>query len=192
VPVLASSSLNLKGRLHADVSLRGRATSWDALADALQGQGAISLEPIDLGGAPLIAELTRLGELSSEDRVGSIRSDFVLKDRRITTEHFDLKIGRVPVAITGWTDFDGRVDYQIRFENLRDRLPEKARRLLVDLKVDIEDWTTLNLRGTVDDMALQVAGMSLDRNLLRDSGLRREDREKLKAIGRQLREKLLR
>jgi AsmA protein len=192
IPVLASSSLNLRGRLHADVYLRGRVPTWDYLSDTLEGHGAIALDPIDLAGSPLVAELARLGELSHEDRVGSIRSDFVVKDRRVTTDHCTLKVGRVPLALTGWTDFGGRLEYQIKMKNLRERLPEKARRFLGGLDLDIQELTTLNLHGTLDSMVVQVAGMSLDRNLLRDAGLRREDQEKLRAIGRQLRDKLLR
>jgi hypothetical protein len=192
IPVLSSAPLNLKGRLYADVNVTGRAATWDALPNSLDGMGTIALDPIDLSGAPLIAELSRMGDVSGEGRVGSIRTDFVIKDRRIDTDHFALKIGRIPLNLRGWTDFDGRVDYLVTIEDLKGRLSARARRFLGDLTLDVKDWATLHLRGTVDEMVVEVAGISLDRKLLEESGLRREDQERIKAIGRQLRERLLR
>ena len=129
----------------------------------------IAINPIDLDGAPLIAELSKIAELSRQGRIASIRSDFVIKDRRITTDHFTLNVGRVPMTLAGWTGFDGHLDYRINLKGLTDRLPDKARRLLGDLNVDLGSLTTLTLRGTVNQMVVQVNGVSLDRGLLNAS-----------------------
>ena len=135
---------------------------------SLAGHGVIAINPVDLDGAPLIAELSKIAELSRQGRVASIRSDFVIKDRRITTDHFTLNIGRVPMTLAGWTGFDGHIDYRINLKALTDRLPDKARRLLGELNVDLGSLTTLTLRGTVNQMVVQVNGVSLDRGLLRE------------------------
>lgn len=94
--------------------------------------------------------------------------------------------------MNGWTDFDGRIDYQIKAVRLEARLSDRARRFLNEIDVDINQLTTLTLRGTVDRMVVGVNGINLDRNALRENGLRPEDREKLKLLGRHLRDKLLR
>ena len=192
VPVLAGASLNLKGHLETDVYLQGRGATGDALSQSLAGHGMIAINPIDLDGAPLIAELSKVAELSRNGRVASIRSDFVIQDRRITTDHFTLNVGRVPMTLAGWTSFDGHLDYRINLKGLTDRLPDKARRLLGDLNVELGSLTTLTLRGTVNQMVVQVNGVSINRGLLKDAGLKREDREKLRAVGRKFLDQLTR
>ncbi len=192
VPVLAGTSLNLKGHLNTDLYVQGRGSTGDALSQSLAGHGMIAINPIDLDGAPLIAELSKIAELSRQGRAASIRSDFVIQDRRITTDHFTLNVGRVPMTLAGWTSFDGHVDYRINLKGLTDRLPEKARRLLGDLNVELDSLTTLTLRGTVNQMVVQVNGVSLDRGLLKEVRLKREDREKLRAVGRKFLDQLAR
>ena len=132
VPVLAGAPLNLKGHLDADIYVQGRGATCDALGASLVGHGVITINPVDLDGAPLVAELSKIAELSRQGRVASIRSDFVIQDRRITTDQFTLNIGRVPMTLAGWTGFDGHLDYRINLKGLTDRLPDKAARLLGD------------------------------------------------------------
>ena len=145
VPVLAGTSLNLKGHLDADVYLQGRGATGDAVSRSLAGHGMIAINPIDLDGAPLMAELSKIADISQQGRVASIRSDFVIKDQRVTTDHFTLNVGRVPITLAGWTSFDGQLDYRINLKGLTDRLPDRARRLLGDLKVDVGSVASLDL-----------------------------------------------
>jgi AsmA protein len=186
VPVLAGAPLNLTGRMDADFYIQGHGRIWPEISRTLTGQGNIGIKPVELDGAPLIAELSKIADLSRQGRVASLRSDFAIKDRRITTDHFTLNIGRVPMTLTGSTDFDGRMDYRINLSALADRIPDRARRLLGELNVELGSLTTLTLRGTVNQMVVQVNGVSLDRRLVRDVGLKREEREKLRTLGRQI------
>jgi AsmA protein len=192
VPVLAGSTPALKGRLHADLYVQGHGPSWETLSQSLVGQGVISLNPIDLDGASLITELSRFADLSNARRRATIHTDFLLKDRRITTDHFTLNIARLPITMSGWTDLDGRIDYQMKLEGLSGRLPDRARRVLGDLNVDLGSLTSLTLRGTLNQMVLQVNGVPLDGSLFHESGLHRDDRERLRTLGRQLRDRILR
>jgi len=186
VPVLAGASLNLKGHLNSEIYLKGQGSTWDAVSRSLSGQGAITINPVDLDGAPLVVELSKIAELSRQGRMASIRSDFTIGNRRITTDHFVLNIGRVPMALSGWTDFDGRIDYRVNLSQLNDRLPDQARRILGDLNVDLQSLRVLTLQGTVNKMVVGVNGIPLDRDLLRDAGIKKEDREKLRALSRKL------
>ncbi len=192
IPPINGASLKWKGRLDCDVRAQGRGADWDAVSRSLEGRGTVALDSIDLDGAPLVNELTKLGKLSRQRRIATIHSDFILKDHRIITEASTINIGSVPLAMNGWTDFDGRIDYQIKAVRLEARLSDRARRFLNEIDVDINQLTTLTLRGTVDRMVVGVNGINLDRNALRENGLRPEDREKLKLLGRHLRDKLLR
>jgi AsmA-like C-terminal region len=192
VPVLAGASLNLKGHLDADVSFQGRGGTGDALSRSLAGHGMIAINPIDLDGAPLIAELSKIAEISQQGRIASIHSDFVIQDRRVTTDHFTLNVGRVPITFAGWTSFDGQLDYRINLKSLTDRLPDRARRLIGELNVDVGSVASLTLRGTVNQMVVQVNGVSLDRVPIKATGLKREDREKLRVLGRQFLDQIAR
>jgi hypothetical protein len=194
VPVLDGAPLNLTGQLDAQIRIEGAGETWDELVQSLAGQGVITLDPIDVAGSPLVAELSKVAELSRQGHAASIRSDFVISGRRVATNQCTLNIGKVPITLAGSTDFDGNIDYRVNLTGLSDRLPAKARRVLGDLKVDLSGLTDLTLQGTVNKMTLRVHGLSLDRDLLREQGisLKKEDREKLRVLGRQLLDKISR
>ncbi len=162
VPVLAGAPSAFKGRLNTDFYIQGQGASWGSLCRSLAGHGVIALNPITLDGAPLVAELSKFADLSSSRRVGSIRTDFVFRDRRITTDHFTMNIARLPITMSGWTDLDGQLDYHMKIQGLNDRLPDQARRLLGDLKVDVGSMTSLTLRGTLNQMVVQLNGVPID------------------------------
>ncbi len=191
VPVLAGASSAVKGRLATDVYFAGRGPTWPLLFRGLAGHGEVALNPVELAGTPLVAEISRFADLKGARRLGSLHTDFVYKDRRISTDHFNMMLARVPITMSGWTDLDGRIDYEMKVEGLRERLPDNARRILGDLKVDLGSLTVLNLRGTIDRVAMQVNGLSIDRGLIRDR-LKPDDREKIRQMSRKLTESLLR
>jgi hypothetical protein len=192
VPILAGSSLNLKGRMHADFHLSASGSTRESLSRSLVGEGDVSINPIDLDGAPVVDELRKVVELSARGRVASIHTDFLVKDHRITTDHFTLNLGRVALTMSGWTDLDGRIEYRINLDALTQRIPDKARRILGEMNVDLEGLGGLTLSGTVDQMVVKWNGMPSERNALRENGLRREDRDKLKILGRQFLDKIVR
>ena len=192
VPVLAGAPSSVKGKLSADMYVQGQGASWDALCRYLAGHGILAINPIELNGTPIVAELSKVIDLSGPRRVGSIRTDFVFKDRRVTTDHFTMNIGRLPIAMSGWTDLDGRLDYRMKIQGLKDRLPDQARRILGDLKVDVGSLASMTLRGTLNQMVVQLNGVPIDGRVFRDVRINKEDREQLKILGRQLRDKLLR
>ena len=126
VPVLAGAPLNLKGRLDSDLYLQGEGSTWEAVRRSLAGHGVIALNPVDLAGAPLVSELSKIAELTRQGRVASIRSDFVVQDQRIATDHFTLDIGRVPMTLSGWTDFDGHHRLPDQSERARRASPRQS------------------------------------------------------------------
>ncbi|MGD0045016.1 MAG: AsmA-like C-terminal region-containing protein, partial [Isosphaeraceae bacterium] len=97
VPVLAGAAGEIQGRMAMDVYLRGRGESRDVLCKSLVGNGSLVLDPIELNGTPLMTEFAKLAELSATDNLASIRSDFVVQDGRIRTDHLNLAAGRIPV-----------------------------------------------------------------------------------------------
>jgi len=190
-PVLSGARLHLKGRLHADLYLAARARDRQSFLKSLEGHGKLELNPIDLDGADLISELARLGEVPGQGRVASIHSEFIVKDQRITTERATVSVGRIPLVLTGSTRLDGALDYRVRMDGLDERLSSRARRLLDDLRLDLGDFTSLNLKGTVDHMVVEAGGISIqDAN--KKPALAPADEDKLRRLGQRLRDRLLR
>jgi AsmA protein len=194
VPVLAGSTLYMKGHLDTDLYLHGKGRTWESLSRTLAGQGRVALNPVDLDGSAIVAELSKIAELKQQRGVASIKTDFLINNRRITTDHFVLDVGRVPMVLSGWTDFDGRLDYRINLNGLNDRLPDKARRFLSDLNVDLQTLKVLTLQGTVNKMSVKLNGVSLDRDILREAGIKvnKQDREKLRVLGKRLLDEIVR
>ena len=194
VPVLAGSTLDLKGQLDLDLYLQGKGKTWETLSRTLAGHGLVAINPVDLEGSPIVSELSKIVDFKRQGRAASIKTDFLISNRRVTTDHFVLDVGRVPLLLSGWTDFDGKLDYRINLSGLSDRLPEKARRFLGNLDPELQALKVLTLQGTINQMAVHLNGVSLDRDLLREAGLKvnKQDREKLRVLGKKLLDELVR
>lgn len=192
VPVLAGAPGQLQGRLDMDLYLRGRGESREMIAKSLVGHGNLTLDPIQLDGTPLMAEISRAIEVPLQDKAGSIQSSFVIQDGRVTTDRLNLTVGRVPIVVSGWTDFNGQMDYQMKLDGLVDRVPEKARQFLSGLDLDLTKLTNLTLRGNVDSVQVEFPDRAAAGGASVDQILSTENRDRLRVLGRRLRDKVLR
>ncbi|MFO0890296.1 MAG: AsmA-like C-terminal region-containing protein [Isosphaeraceae bacterium] len=192
VPVLAGAPLELKGRLATNVYLSGRGRTGSELCRSLKGRGSLSLDPVSLDGTPLVTEFAKLANHPAGEAIGSIKTDFVIQENRIRTENLALDLGRIPVNVTGWTDFGGALDYQVKLDGVAGRLPEKAREYLSGLDLDVNTLTSLHLTGTVDRVAIRPMGVGPNGRAAIDRVITPQERQRLKVLGRQIRDKLLR
>ena len=96
------------------------------------------------------------------------------------------------MVASGWTGFDGQMDYQIKLDGLVDRVPEKARQFLSGLDLDLSKLTSLSLRGNVDSVQVKLLGQAKSGASAVDQILSTDDRDRLKVLGRRLRDKVLR
>ncbi len=193
VPVLAGAGGQLQGQMAMDLYLRGRGESRDELGKSLVGHGNLVLDPIELNGSPLMIEFTKLAELAATDKLASIRTSFEIQDKRIKTDHLTLTAGRIPVAFSGWTDFDGRVDYLVKLDGVADRISEQARKFIgnLDLDFDLSSLSSLRLRGNVDRVAVTMNPGAAGHSPL-EKVLTPDERSRLRVLGRQLKDKILR
>jgi AsmA protein len=194
-PILASRSGNLDGTLDINLYLRGQGATRARLRETIIGNGSVSLDPIHLDGSRLLDELAAVVEVPPQRRIGSVKSDFVIKQGRIQSDDLTVSITKVPIVLAGWTDFDGTVNYRIRGESLIERLPGKARDFLADLSVDARELSTLRVEGAVDAPQVTVGGVPLGQNAAdsRDEGPSPvDDRQRLRELGRRLRDRVLR
>lgn len=186
-PVLAGRPNGVEGRLDLNLYVRGHGTGRNDLRNHLVGRGSIALAPIRLDGSTLVADLADVLKLPPAERVGSCRSDFTISRGRVATENLTIELARVPLVLSGWTDFDGRLDYRFRPEQLAGRLPAPARGLLADLEADLREVNTVRVHGTLDRLAVTLGGRPL-REAVADPG----ERQRFKGLSRKLRDRILR
>lgn len=192
VPALAGSHRRLQGRMDLDVYLRGRGSNAEQLGQSLVGHGKLVLDPAELDRTPLLDAFRRVMELPESERTGSIRSDFVVQDGKIRTDHLTLSSGRSELLVSGWTALDGRLDYQVKLQGISGRLSEKAQKLLSGLDLDLGSLTSLHLSGNVNQVEVSYSGGAKDGRPVLERLLVPEDRERLRVLSRQVRNKLLR
>jgi AsmA protein len=192
VPVLAGTPGQVQGKLDVDLYLSGQGNTREALCKTLRGRGTVAIDPIEFAGVPVLTELADLTHVPAQERTGSIQSSFTIENSRITTDRLTLHAGRVPIVVSGWTDFDGRMSYQMKLDGLVEKVPEKARQFLSDLDVDLSTLTSVCLRGNVDHVDLSFQRSGVRRGPAAESLFTREERERIKVLGRRLRDKVLR
>ena len=195
VPVLLNPAGSLDGTLDIDLYLRGKGATRAAMRETVVGNGSVTLDPIHLDGSRFLTELAAVLELPAQRRVGSVTSDFEIKQGRIHSENLTVNFSKLPIVLAGWTSFDGRRE-----------LPASRR------KRD----------GTAPGQSARTAGGPVDRrqgplraqDRRRDRRSRRhacgvpltltpaggpgdpsgpgDDRQRLREVGRRLRERILR
>jgi AsmA protein len=196
VPILSGDSGHPDGTLGINLYLRGHGTARAELRASIVGHGAVSLDPIQLEGSRLLDDLASFVELPPQGRVGSIKGSFTIKQGRILSDDLTLSISRLPIVLSGWTDFDGRVNYRVRTDSLVDRLPVKARDLLADLAIEAQQLTNVKIEGPIDAPSVTIDGIPLHPATARresaNASAPGDDRQRLRDLGRRLRDRLLR
>jgi AsmA-like C-terminal region len=188
-PFGVEDSSGLQGNLDLNVYVRGTGLGRDDLRRTLIGQGTQTLEPVRLDRSPLVAELATALNLSETGQVGSVKSTFAIKGGRITTDDLTVDFARFPWILSGWTDFDGRLDYRLKAEQLvTARLPGGVRELQPELGGDPNGEGVVAITGSLDRASLSIDGKSLRAVVGTSEG--REN--KLRDLTRRMRERVLR
>ena len=184
VPILSKSRGDLQGKMDLNLYLRGEGDSVAALRESVVGQGAIVLDPIELRDSALVTELSQVLELPDRVRIGTVRSDFGVVKGRIISNEMVVDAGGVPFVLSGCTDFQGNIDYRVRSQAVNEAIAP----YLSSLPIGINDVVELRIKGTREKMSATVEGIPL-----RDeTGRPLSDKERIREIGRVLRDRLLR
>lgn len=196
VPTLAESARaeRLGGRLDLDVRLRGGGPDAEAIGRSLAGEGRIDLHDVALEESSLFAEVSRAFRVSPRDRVGSLRGEFVILERRVATRNLTLHLGPLPVRMAGWTDFEGRFDYLLRTDDLAARaaslarnLPPEYRESLADLPAALDQVTQIRLQGGPRGVAVTADGVRMDEWVRRARDPASPESRRLRELGRRFR-----
>lgn len=136
VQKLAPIFENLKGNFSGNINVR---TDLDGtmspVLNTLQGNGSLSTRDLSLSGVKVIeqiADATKQPNLK-EMKVKDMTLDFTIKDGRVSTKPFDIKLGDYNLNLSGSTGLDQTIDYSGKI-----KLPASTG--------DIAKLTTLDLK----------------------------------------------
>ncbi len=188
VPVVAGSTDGFGGRFDLDISLRGQGSTRPEIRRTLRGRGSVLLSPIDLEGSKFLAQLDVLGDWPKESKIGSVSTDFTIENARIATDDLTIKVSQFPFVLGGWTDFDGRFDYQARVDKITAKLPREAKAWIVDRKGHLDQLAGLRMHGSIDKFDVTVNGEPLTGDPNRPNA----ERARFRETARQIRDRFFR
>ena len=211
IPLLAPNgkSDHARGTLAIDADLQAHGDSGAELARTLTGRGNLALEGLTLDDSRILDEVQTLLPVPTRGQLGSLNGHFAIADRRVSTADTVLKVAEVPIDLAGWSDFDGRLDYLVKCEQLgkavnrlTNRLPSEAREFLADLQVnDLASLADVRVFGTIDRPHVKSVGLppapkktaaANAKPVAKRPGLRASDKAKLKEAANRLLERAIR
>lgn len=109
-PIFAGLKGNFSGNLQIDTPLD---TTMSPVMSAVQGKGALSTKDLSLSGVKFIDQVADIVKKPSlkEITVKDLNIDFEIKDGRVTTKPFDLKLGDYNMNLSGSTGLNQTIDY---------------------------------------------------------------------------------
>lgn len=109
-PIFAGLKGNFSGSLQIDTPLDA---TMSPVMSAVQGKGALSTKDLSLSGVKFIDQVADIVKKPSlkEIKVKDLNIDFEIKDGRVTTKPFDLKLGDYNMNLSGSTGLDQTIDY---------------------------------------------------------------------------------
>lgn len=204
LPLLAPATdgTSAQGTLTLDLDAKAQGETSEALARSLAGSGSVMLDGLGLDNSRILAEVAPFLPPGSRGKLGSLKGTFEIAKRRVTTEDTVLEVADVPVNLAGWSDFDGRLAYRVKSEDLNkkvhslaEKLPGEARQLFDELPVErLDGLANLEVSGTLDRPVVRpLEGKFFSRKgrPMADSARRAEDRARLKSAGKKLLDKVI-
>ncbi len=188
VPLVARSDDQIGGTLNVHLALKGQGVSCPEIRKTLTGHGSILLDPIDLDGSRILSELRTLGDWPKTDHVGAVSSNFRVERGRVSTEDLTIRASKIPLVVAGWTDFDGRFDYETRVDRMIAGLPREAKSFLGELKINLDELTGLRIEGAKDQFRISLNGRPLSTDPDQPTG----ERTRLRETARKLHDRFFR
>ena len=177
VPALAGADGAVSGRLDLDLLLISRLGSTDIFLDNLAGRGQAEVQEIAVADSPLLKAASESFRLPNRGRIGRLAGEFAVESRRVVSPDLTLSVGSLPISLSGWSDFDGRLDYRLQLDGLAARVERVARRLpveaakpLAELRKAVGRAGLVRLQGRPGRYTLTADGRTVDLGVTRATG----------------------
>lgn len=110
-----SSELQLKTEVNGD---------FEPIYKTMNGRGSLSTHGVVLEGGSFLKKLsnTLSAPALAKQKVQDVHISFVIKDGKITTEPFDVKLNNMTATVSGWSSFEEKIDYLMKMKIPSDEL----------------------------------------------------------------------
>ncbi|MDX2037412.1 MAG: AsmA-like C-terminal region-containing protein [Isosphaeraceae bacterium] len=177
LPMLTTAEDLVDGRIHMKLALQGRGFQGRSLEESIQGHGAITIDPIDLSTSTFLREVEALCRLPGVDRLGSVHSNFRIGEGRITSDDITIKLAGVPFVLSGWTDFQGRLEYVAHTDLTHEHLSKLPAGIVGELESKLDELAGLRIEGDRNEVRV-----SIDRGRIATKPSGSDERKRLERI----------
>lgn len=159
-PIFENLGGNFSGKIAVDTKLD---SVMSPQLSTLTASGSLNTRDLNLSGVDVIdkiADATKREELK-DITVKDLNVDFTIKDGRIATKPFDIKMGNTTLSLNGTTGLDQTIDYTGKL-----KLPEGAAKGIstIDLKIGGK-FSSPKITIDTQSMAKQAASAATDKAL---------------------------
>lgn len=159
-PIFENLGGNFSGKIAVDTKLD---SVMSPQLSTLTASGSLNTRNLNLSGVDIIdkiANATKREELKNIT-VKDLNVDFTIKDGRIATKPFDIKMGTTTLSLNGTTGLDQTIDYAGKL-----KLPEGAAKGIstIDLKIGGK-FSSPKITIDTQSMAKQAASAATDKAL---------------------------
>jgi hypothetical protein len=131
VPVLAAPDGKLSGQLNMQFKAKGNGLNWqDDLSKSLNGEGEIEIRDGYIKGGRVTSKIIKALGKSGEYEFDKITTRFVVNDSKIFNDDISVNGKEFDIGLSGWTSFDGRIEYSADTEALSKHVGRDGRKIL--------------------------------------------------------------
>jgi hypothetical protein len=149
VPVLAAPEGKLSGKLNMQLKANGNGLNWkDDLSKSLNGEGEIEVKDGYIKGGKVTSKILNAVGGRGEYEFDKITTRFVISDSKIINDDISVNGKEFDIGLSGWTSFDGRIEYSANAEALSKHVGRDGRKILGALSQD--STLPIVVTGTID------------------------------------------
>ena len=131
VPVLAAPDGKISGKLSMMFNAKGNGLNWqDDLSKSLNGQGEIDIKDGYIKGGKITSKILQTFGKAEEYEFDNISTKFVINDSKISNDDISINGKDFNIGLSGWTSFDGQLEYSADAEAVGKLIGGDANRIL--------------------------------------------------------------
>ena len=153
VPVLAAPDGKISGKLSMMFNAKGNGLNWqDDLSKSLNGQGEIDIKDGHIKGGKITSKILKTFGKGGEYEFDNISTRFVINDSKIFNDDISINGKDFNIGLSGWTAFDGRLEYSADAQAMGDLLGGDVKKILGSMSKDSK--LPIVVTGTVSNPKL--------------------------------------
>ncbi|MDR4499550.1 MAG: AsmA family protein [Candidatus Scalindua sp.] len=127
IPILSARDGEMSGKLNMDISAQGKGLDWqEELSKTLKAEGNISIRDGLIKGDKILSQIIRHEAFQFDELTAPIK----VEDGKIFTENVQVNGREFDIGLSGWTSFDGRMEYMVESEAVAKYLGGDAEKIL--------------------------------------------------------------